>query len=91
MQAMATSSACVRPKYVFPCGSQWKRQVYHDLTIGETRAKIVVKRTAMGKRLRFFFTMFSTSVNTVEIYESTLWPGGEHLELINYWKTMRAH
>jgi len=22
----------------------------------------VVKRTAMGKRLRFFFTMFSTSV-----------------------------
>jgi hypothetical protein len=35
--------------------------VHHDWALGGTRAKTVVKRTAMGKPLRFFFTMFSIS------------------------------
>ena len=48
---------------VFSVDTQWKLQVSHDLTFGATRHKTVVKRTAIGKRLRFFFTMFSTSVS----------------------------
>jgi hypothetical protein len=38
---------------------------YSDLemkiSMSKKKWKIVVKRTAMGKRLRFFFAMFSTS------------------------------
>ena len=45
----------------FSFDSQWKLQVLHDFTFGATPHKIVVKRTAIEKRLRFFFTMFSTS------------------------------
>ena len=47
--------------YVFSFGSQQKLQVAHDFTFGATLHKIVVKRTVIGKQLRFYFTMFSTS------------------------------
>ena len=42
-------------------GSQWKLQVSNDSMFSATRDKMMVKRTVMGKRLRFLFTMFSTS------------------------------
>ena len=50
-----------RKKRVFPPDTQWKLQLSHDLALGGHTLKTVVKRTAMGKRVRFFFTMFSTS------------------------------
>jgi hypothetical protein len=63
MHAMTPQTMCefACMKCLFPRSSQWKHQLYHELAFGGHRGKKVVKRTVMGKQLRFFFTMFSTS------------------------------
>ena len=60
-------------------------QVSLDLLFGEPHHKTVVKRTAIENRLRFFFTMFSTSAGErIFIYFEKIRFASQKTEFLNF-------